>query len=168
MADTMNPEDRLAGPQVGRIARVLALIGGAMLLLISGFVTVSVVLRAITGGGINGDFEVVQLAAALAAFCLFPLCISIRGNIFVETFTSNLPKRVTAFIDGLWDTLFGLICVVLAWRMVIGTFDQLASKTTTMVLAIPIWWVVGICAALIGLLAMTCLVVGYRMIRGRT
>jgi TRAP-type C4-dicarboxylate transport system permease small subunit len=160
-------EDRFAGPRIGRLARILALTGGAILLGLSGLVTTSVVLRVLTGAGIDGDFEVVQLGAALAAFCLFPLCLAIRGNIFVDTFTTRLPPRWNAVLDGIWDVLFGLIALVIAMRMVVGAMDQLASKTTLMVLAVPTWWAVAICAGLLALLGVTALVVGYRMLSGK-
>jgi TRAP-type C4-dicarboxylate transport system permease small subunit len=160
-------EDRFAGPRMGRLARILALIGGGILLALSMLVTTSVGLRIVTGAGIDGDFEVVQLGAAIAAFCLFPLCLSIRGNIFVDTFTMKLPHRWNAVLDGLWDALFGVIALVIAARMVVGAMDQLASKTTLMVLAVPTWWAVAICAGLLALLGITALVVGYRMLSGK-
>lgn len=159
-------EDRFAGPRMGRLARVLALTGGGILLALAILVTTSVGLRIITGSGIDGDFEVVQLGAAIAAFCLFPLCLSIRGNIFVDTFTTKLPRRWNAILDGLWDALFGLIALIIAARMVVGAMDQFASKTTLMVLAVPTWWAVALCAGLLGLLGLTALVVGYRMLGG--
>ncbi len=63
-------EDRFAGPRMGRLARVLALTGGGILLALSMLVTTSVGLAHHHGAGIDGDFEVVQLGAAIAAFCL--------------------------------------------------------------------------------------------------
>lgn len=167
MSDVREAEDRFAGPRMGRLARILALTGGAILLGLAALVTTSVGMRIITGSGIDGDFEVVQLGAAIAAFCLFPLCLSIRGNIFVDTFTTKLPHRWNAILDGLWDALFGLIALVIAARMVVGAMDQFTSKTTLMVLAVPTWWAVAICAGLLALLGLTALVVGYRMLRGR-
>ncbi len=164
--EIVEAEDRFAGPRMGRLARILALTGGGLLLALSMLVTTSVGLRIVTGSGIDGDFEVVQVGAALAAFCLFPLCLSIRGNIFVDTFTTRLPHRWNAVLDGLWDALFGLIALVIAARMVVGAMDQFASKTTLMVLAIPTWWAVALCAGLLALLGITALVVGYRMLSG--
>lgn len=168
MSNIREAEDRFAGPRMGWLARILALTGGGILLALSALVTSSVALRTFTGAGIDGDFEVVQVGAALAAFCLFPLCLAIRGNIFVDTFTTRLPRSWNAVLDGLWDTLFGIITLVFAARMVVGAMDQLASKTTLMVLAIPTWWAVATCAGLLALLGITALVVGYRMLRGPT
>ena len=41
---------------------------------------------------INGDFEMVQMATAIAVFSFLPYCQARRGNIVVDTFTSWLPR----------------------------------------------------------------------------
>jgi TRAP-type C4-dicarboxylate transport system permease small subunit len=158
-------EDRLAGRRAGAVARGLALVGGALLLGIAALVTLSVVLRAATGSGIEGDFELVQMAAAVAAFCLLPLCLATRGNIMVDTFTSRLPARITARLDALWDGLFGVIMAMLAARMVVGAADQWRTGTTTAVLGVPTWGAVAACAALLAVLAGVSLIVGWRQWR---
>ena len=171
-ADVPHPEghteDHIAGPRMGAFARGLALLGGALLLGIAALVTTSVLLRAITGAGITGDFELVQLAAAIAAFCMFPLCVGVRGNLAVDTFTTRLPQRAQDVLDGLWDILFALVAAVLAWRMTIGAIEQFTTQTTLMMLPVPTWWAVAACAVLLGLLAFTALIVGLRTLRGRS
>ncbi|MBP1806340.1 TRAP transporter small permease [Rubellimicrobium aerolatum] len=155
-------EDGIAGPRMGPLARGLALGGGALLLGIAALVTTSVALRTVTGAGITGDFEIVQLAAAIAAFCMFPLCVAVRGNIAVDTFTTRLPQRAQDALDGLWDVVFGLVAAILAWRLALGAADQFRSRVTLMMLPVPTWWAVAACAALMALLALTALVVGFR------
>ena len=55
---------------------------------------------------INGDFEMVQMATAIAVFSFLPYCQARRGNIVVDTFTSWLPARANAFIDAFWDLVY--------------------------------------------------------------
>jgi TRAP-type C4-dicarboxylate transport system permease small subunit len=157
-------EDINAGPLLGGAARMLALIGGGLLLGISGLVTTSVMMRWVLGEGIEGDFEFVQTAAAVVAFCCFPLCIAVRGNIAVDTFSSGLSERWRNRLDASWDLLFAAICIVLAWRLALGALDQLRSGTTLMISGLNIWWAIGICAALLAVLAATALVVGLRLL----
>ena len=57
-----------------RIARVLAIAGGLVVVGLAGLVTTSVLLRWFGGQGINGDFEMVQMGLALAVFAFLPLC----------------------------------------------------------------------------------------------
>jgi ABC-type dipeptide/oligopeptide/nickel transport system permease component len=71
------------------------------------------------------------------------------------------------FLDGLWDLLFALIAAVFAARMVAGALDQLRSNTTSIVLGIPTWWAVALCAALLGVLAAVALAVGLRQMGRR-
>jgi TRAP-type C4-dicarboxylate transport system permease small subunit len=168
MAAAEEVENRLAGPRLGMISRALALAGGAILVAISGLVTTSVIMRTVTGSGIDGDFEIVQLAAAIAAFCLFPLCVAVRGNIIVDTFTTSLPERIRTSIDALWDVLFGVIALVLSWRMSVGAADQFAQGTTLQLLPIPTWWAVAVCAGLAAVLGITSIVVGARALRHRS
>lgn len=56
----------------GRLGAALALSGAALSLFIAGLVTVSVVLRWATSSGLPGDFEMVQMAVALAIFSFLP------------------------------------------------------------------------------------------------
>jgi TRAP-type C4-dicarboxylate transport system permease small subunit len=167
MPDPQSGPPELAGRRLAWLASRLALTGGAILLGIAVLVTTSVLLRLITGEGISGDFEIVQLAAAIAAFCMFPLCFSLGGNIVVDSFTTRLPSRVNRLLDGTWNLLFGFIAAILCWRMAVGAMDQLASRTTLQVLPVPTWWAIAACALLVAFLAGTTLAIGIRQLRGR-
>ena len=85
-----NPPSR-----IDAVADAVALIGGVLLIALATMVVVSVTLRSDLVGkaGVPGDFELVQMATAVAAFCFLPLCQLKRGNIFVDTFTLKLPQR---------------------------------------------------------------------------
>jgi TRAP-type C4-dicarboxylate transport system permease small subunit len=162
------PEIDNAGSWLGRLARLLALGGGLLLLGIAVLVTVSVLKRATTGEGINGDFELVQTAAAIVAFACFPLCVAVRGNIAVDTFTTRAPAGFNRALDALWDIVFAVICAVLSWRLAVGAMDQLKSGTTLMMSGITNWWAIALCSGLAGVLSLTALVVGVRLLRGRS
>ncbi|HYI89629.1 MAG TPA: TRAP transporter small permease subunit, partial [Beijerinckiaceae bacterium] len=82
------------GPALTRASEILALAGSALMLVVAGLVTVSVLMRWLLGDGISGDFELVQIATALGAFAFLPLCQARRGNVIVDTFTARLPGRV--------------------------------------------------------------------------
>ena len=168
MTGELPREDVNAGPALGGVVRALALIGGGLLLAIAALVTTSVSMRWLSGEGIQGDFEFVQTAAAVVAFCCFPICIAMRGNIAVDTFSNHLPQRWRNRLDASWDLLFAAICLVLAWRLALGALDQLRSGTTLMISGISIWWAIAMCAALMAILAITALMVGLRLMRRPT
>lgn len=141
-----------------RLGAALALTGAALSLLIAGLVTVSVLLRWATSNGLPGDFEMVQMAVALAIFSFLPYTQLRRGNMLVDTFTSRLPPRAITAIDAFWDVVYAAVASLLGWRLAVGATDAINSHTSTMVLGLPVGWAIMACAAMAGLLALASLI----------
>ncbi len=151
--------------RVERICTVLALTGATLMLVCAVLVTVSVAKRWFTTSGIDGDFELVEMALALTAFSFFPLCQLHGHNIFVDTFTARAPAWLQAGLDGLWSLLYALIALLIAWRMTIGTLDTFASGTTTMVLELRFGWAMALATLAAFWLACTALLTALRFFR---
>ena len=137
-------------------------------------VTTSVVGRWLSGlslgqslglSSINGDFELVKMAVALSVFCFLPLTQWRRGNIMVDTFTTRLPGRVTRGIDAFWDFVFAGLAAVLAYTLSDGAREAYRSGKASMVLLLPEWPVLALCAALLAVLAVTALASGVKLLR---
>lgn len=161
---------RVGGAQPSRVdavAEAVALIGGVLLIALATMVVVSVSLRSdlVGGAGVPGDFELVQMATAVAAFCFLPLCQLRRGNIFVDTFTLKLPGRWRDGLDALWDVVYGLAMTLIAWRLGVGARSALASGENTMVLQLPSYVPIAICAVLAGFVALAAFVSASRLAR---
>ncbi len=141
-----------------RLATLLALAGGAALLAVAGLTTVSVLLRWLTSQPITGDVEIVQIGGGLAVLGFLAYGTLMRANIFVDSFTTRLPPRVTRAMDGFWNLVWGAAALVLAERMAVGAQEAFANRTATFgLLGIPIWWAVGLGAlgfAATGVVAM--------------
>lgn len=152
-----------------RAVQAVALTGGVLLIALATMVVVSVTLRSDLVGqaGVPGDFELVQMATALAAFCFLPYCQLRRGNIFVDTFTLKLPMRWQRGIDALWDIIYALVMALIAWRLSVGARAAFASGENTMVLQVPSYLPIGLCAGLAALVALTALVSAARLVRPR-
>lgn len=148
------PQDIVHHHGAARLARVLAFVGGIILVGLGALVTVSVLMRWILGEGINGDFEMVQTGLAVAVFMFLPLCQAHRGNVMVDTFTARLPEAVQAGLDALWDCVYAAAAAFIAWRLSIGALEAYSSRTTSMVLGIPIYYAIAVCAAVAAFLAM--------------
>lgn len=136
-----------------RLSDRLALAGGALLLSMALLVTASVLLRWLTGQGIAGDFELLQIGLALAVFAFMPLCQLRGANLFVDTFTGRLPLVVQRRIDGLWSLTYAVVAVLIAAMMAMGGIETLRSGTTSMVLELPLGWPIAVCALLAAWLA---------------
>lgn len=141
-----------------RLGAALALAGAALSLFIAGLVTVSVLLRWATSNGLPGDFEMVQMAVALAIFSFLPYTQLRRGNMLVDTFTIRLPPRAIVAIDAFWDVVYAAVASLLGWRLAVGAADAINSHTSTMVLGLPVGWAIMACAVMAGLLALASLV----------
>lgn len=150
-----------------RAVKGVALLGGALLIALSTVVVVSVTLRSDLVGtaGIPGDFELVQMATAVAAFCFLPWCQLRRGNIFVDTFTLKLPLRWQRRIDAAWDIVYGLVMVLISWRLAVGARAAYATGENSMVLQVPSYLPIALCSALAVLVAAAAAVSALRLIR---
>ena len=154
------------GP-IAALATVLAYAGGAALLATALLTTVSVLRRWLTSQPIPGDFELVSIGAGLAVAGFLAYGTLMRANIVVDTFTARLPSRLRDAIDAVWTAAWAVIAFVLAERMAVGAWETRGSGTTTMVLAMPTWWAVGIaalCFAATGIAAVWWVL---RLARGR-
>jgi TRAP-type C4-dicarboxylate transport system permease small subunit len=148
MFSAAGPEDE-AGPALRLVVRIsawLAILGGALMLAIAAVTTASVLLRWATTRGIAGDFDLAQTAMSVAVFAFLPICQLRGSNIFVDSFTAWAPPRVQAALDGLWALAYTLIAGLVSWGMIVGGWETVASRTTTMVLGLPLGWVILVAA----------------------
>ncbi len=143
-----------------KASETIAIVGGLLLVGVALMVTVSVTIRSplVGGRGVPGDFELVQMGTALAAFSYLALCQARRGNIFVDTFTGWLPRRAQAAIDSLWDLAYALAMALISWRLIVGAIGERQSGTVTMVLGLPTWVAIAICGILAAFVALVALV----------
>ncbi len=154
-------------PLLDGLARLLALLGGALAVALALLVSTSITLRALGLGGVRGDFEFVQMGVALIVFAFMPWCQARCGNVMVDSFTTKLPPRFRAALDALWEMVFAAMMALIAWRLGMGAMDAASSSTTTMVLLMPIAPAIAVCAALAGFTALVALAMAVARFRGR-
>ena len=130
------------------LARILALIGGIVLVTITAITVVSVTGRALIPFGLGpvpGDFELVEAGVGFAVFSFLPWCQLRRGHATVDIFTSFLSERVNRWIDVVAEILMTVVIVVIAWRLWLGMQDKIRYNETTFILQYPIWWAYAAC-----------------------
>ena len=116
-----------------------AAFGGAILLVVASYVVISISGRSLGTGSLFGDFEVVKYGSGLAAFFFLPLCQWRQEHINVALFSAWLPAQGQGALDRLWQMVFAVVWVVLAWRMMIGGFDAFEWDEKSMIIQFPIW-----------------------------
>jgi len=144
------------------LARLMAILGGIVLALLTIMTVVSIGGRSLISFGLGpvpGDFELVEAGAAFAVFAFLPWCQLNRGHATVDLFTNYLPAGVNRWIDLVSETLMTIVFVVLAWRLWVGMMDKIRYQETTFILQYPVWW--GFASAMIG--AVVCVIVSVYM-----
>ncbi|HEY1384282.1 MAG TPA: TRAP transporter small permease [Dongiaceae bacterium] len=165
---TAAPEPPRAPRVVERIARALALLGGAVALAVAGVVVVSVVRRWLFSEPIPGDFELAQIGTAVAVFAFLPYCQIVRGNIVVDTFTAHLSARARHRIDAVCDLVYSAAMALVAVCLARGTWDMMVSQEVSMVLRIPVWPGVAFGALCCAFLAIAALCTAIGLLRNRS
>jgi TRAP-type C4-dicarboxylate transport system permease small subunit len=151
---------------IGRVARILAVAGGSLMLVTAVMVTGSVILRWLFRSGVKGDFEMVQIATAVAVFAFLPLCQWRRGNVFVDTFTLRAPAWLNRGLDTLWDIVYAVFAGLIAWRLALGGIEAIQTRTSSMVLAIPVGWAIALTSIMAGFLTIVIIATAIRLQRG--
>lgn len=166
--DASAPRELTPAPRILEIiAKVLALVGGAVALAVAMIVVASILGRWLFSTPIPGDFELAQMGTAVAVFAFLPYCQIVRGNIVVDTFTSHLPARIRARLDALWDGVFAAAMALVAACLMRGTLDAFSSQEVSMVLRIPVWPGVGFGALSTAFLAIVSVAGAYGLLRGK-
>jgi hypothetical protein len=168
-------------PLEERLSGAVAVLGGLLALATALLVVTSVLGRWLAGmpwarnladalgialGPVNGDFEMVQMATAVAVFTFLPYAQARRANIVVDTFTTGLPPRTRAWIDAFWDLVYACMMGLLASALVVGTLEHYRSGETTMLLQIIVWPAIAISTALLFLLTGVAVATAVRLVRG--
>ena len=121
------------------LARTFAFLGGAVLVGITLMSVTSIAGRALLGKPVPGDFELVQVASAVAIAAFLPYCQLRRGNIIVDFFTTRTSPRTQAVFDAIGALLFSAVMGLLAWRTTLGFMTVKASHEVTMIVGFPVW-----------------------------
>ncbi len=150
---------------VTRLTGLIAVFGGLLALSVAVLVTTSVLGRWLFNAPIDGDFEFVKMATAVAVFAYLPYTQARRGNIMVDTFTMGLSTTTQTRIDAFWDLAYALAMAALAIALFVGTTDAIRSGETTMQRQILLWPSIALAMVLCALLAVTALVTALQLLR---
>ena len=155
----------VAVDRLDRLTGHVAVLGALLAMAVAMLVTASVLGRWLLNAPIEGDFEFVKMATALAVFAYLPFTQVRRGNIMVDTFTLWLPKRVTSIIDAFWDLCYALFMGFCAFALITGTLEAVKSGETTMQRQLPVWPALGLSAVLCSFLAIIAVLTALRLLR---
>ena len=127
------------GRVLNKTASFLAVFGGFVLLSAALISIFSIFGRVVFFTPILGDFELVEIACAVAIGSFLPLCHLKNGNIVVDFITAKLSKSKINILDATSSLIFGCVALFFSCRMILGAQDMYIYKEETMLLAFPIW-----------------------------
>lgn len=153
------------------LSRLMAYLGGCVLVALIMLTCVSVLGRSLNGilhseflqsfapalaqraldlgiGPVNGDFELIESGVAFAIFAFLPLCQITNGHATVEIFTSKFPLAINRALQFIIDSVFALVLILIAVQLHGGMQSKMRSGETTFLLEFPLWW--AYCASLAG------------------
>jgi TRAP-type C4-dicarboxylate transport system permease small subunit len=157
-------DSRSAASAIERITGLIAILGGMLALAVALLATSSVLLRWIFNAPIDGDFEYVKMATAVAVFAYLPYTQARRGNIMVDTFTAWLSLRARAVLDAFWDLAYAALMGYVSFCLVYGTLDAIKSGETTMQRQLLIWPSIALSTLLCIFLALTAVLTAVRLL----
>ena len=138
ISSKIRPDNKF-GRILNFISRYFAIFGGFILLTAALISIFSIFGRVVFSSPILGDFELVEIACAVAIGSFLPLCHLKNGNVIVDFITAKLSKNKINLLDSISSLIFGVVALFFTSRMILGAKDMYVYQEETMLLAFPIW-----------------------------
>lgn len=122
-----------------KLAKLCAILAGALMVTITLIVCGAVFSRSLFGKPLLGDFELVELTMAVAVAAFLPYCQIRRGHIIVDFFTQSASQGLRDLLDRIGLVTIGVLLALIAWRTFLGGLSSQKSQTVTMLLQFPEW-----------------------------
>ena len=122
-----------------RFIELWALAGGLLLVAIVLMNAYSLIADILVRKPLPGDFEMVEVGVAVAAFSFLPYCQMTSANVTADIFTQNAGPRLVAFFVFLSALVALFFSALLLWRMSYGLIDYYIYRETTTITGFPKW-----------------------------
>ncbi|MBX3498437.1 MAG: TRAP transporter small permease subunit [Alphaproteobacteria bacterium] len=99
----------------------------------------SLVADILFGKPLAGDFELVEVGVAVAAFAFLPYCQLTGANVTADIFTQNARPSVVATLSAVAGAIALAFAALLLWRMALGLIELREYRETTTIVGFPIW-----------------------------
>ena len=121
------------------LARLCAVLAGALLTVITLMTCASLIGRNTVGVTLVGDFELTGVATGAAIALFMPWCQVRRGNIIVDFFTAKASAATNDRLDRFGAVLMALTFALLAWRTTLGAMNSWSTHSESQILGFPEW-----------------------------
>ncbi len=149
------------------LVTAFALLGAALALAVAAMAVASIAGRALWARPIPGDVELTQFGIGCAIALALPWCQWRGANIIVDFFTQRLSARGQRGLDAAGALAVAVMCALLGWRSGAGALAVREAGETSMILALPMWWLYAALVPGLGLTAIVALAQALDLARGR-
>ena len=115
---------------LGGFLRILALISGGLLLVLTGFTVVDVILRYVFNAPFSGSFEFTEYLMSAIVFLAMSYTGWAGGHVSVDLFEKWLDRPALRFLPAIMALLGSVLFAVIAWqatRETIATIGQFSN-----------------------------------------
>jgi TRAP-type C4-dicarboxylate transport system permease small subunit len=141
-----------------RIIELWALAGGLLLVAIILMNAYSLVADILFGKPLAGDFELVEVGVAVAAFAFLPYCQLTGANVSADIFMQNARPGIQSALSAVAGAIALAFATLLLWRMALGLVELRAYRETTTIVGFPIWFAYVPILASLALLVVAALI----------
>ncbi|WP_321341382.1 TRAP transporter small permease [Breoghania sp.] len=133
-------KERMSPVRIARsVIRYWAIFGGLLITALVLMTTASVVSGFIFAKPFPGDFELVELGVAVAAFSFLPFCQMTGSNVTVDIFTAWASDRLIDVFKLIASLISGSFAALLITTMYGGMAYYRQYNEVTPILEVPIW-----------------------------
>lgn len=133
-----------------RVARLMALAGGVVLIFMVLLTVVDVFMRKVLNAPIFGGQDIAMMALVLVVFLGMTYCARLGGHIAVDLI-AKAPPGLLRVLDLIVNLIGAFVIGALAWRAAIETYGNYFSGRATNLLLIVYWpfeLAITICSAM--------------------
>jgi TRAP-type C4-dicarboxylate transport system permease small subunit len=119
------------------LLRILALVGGAVLLGLVALVAFDILMRRVLKLQFLGGFEMTELAMVIIVALGLPYCAALGGHVSVDLFAKVLERPRWRWVNALVHFAGALLLGVVAWRTTLYALGSYRWGDATNMMAIP-------------------------------
>lgn len=160
-------EARVAQGRFAALLRVLAYVGGAVLLGLVALVVFDILMRRVLHVPFLGGFEMTELAMVIIVALGLPYCAALGGHVSVDLFAKQLDRPALRWVNALVHLTGAVLLAIVAWRTVLHAIGSYRWGGATNMMAIPKYPFQLVTAAGAILFAAVLLGQAVRALRGR-
>ncbi len=147
------------------VSKALNAVGVATIMLISVFIVIDIILRAVFNSPITGGYELVEFSMVIVVFLAFSYTQVKKGHVSVELLTDHFPKPVQAILAIFTDLISLAFWGAIAYAGFAQAISQYEKNVVSGTLRLPVYPTVLVMAVGVTFFALVLIIDVFRDIQ---